>query len=213
MRLGWIVVVGLSACGPASPQIEAPKSVPSSAPPPAPASPPGALALVLDRSGSMTGAKMEAARNAAHAIVDRLRDDDELAVIAFDSSAKLFVPIARVADRPMIHAQIDSIQPAGGTEFTQALKLATDELSLAGPKSRHVLFMTDGMAPTEGVDACVAALNAIGATLSTIGLGESTDPVLLGRMASLGGGRTWTVVAPHELPEAFRADLGAFLHR
>lgn len=161
----------------------------------------------------MMGAKMEAARNAAHLVVDRLRDDDWLAIIAFDSKATLVVPLGHPTGRPLVHAQIDSIQPGGGTYYDDALKLATEELGHAATKTRHVLFMTDGLAPTEGVDALVAGLNHIGATLSTIGLGTDTDPVLLGRMASLGGGRTWTIADLSTLDGAFRDDLATYLHR
>lgn len=161
----------------------------------------------------MMGAKLEAAREAAHQSVDRLRDDDEIAIIAFDTQAKLVVPLGRPTNRPLIHAQIDSIQPGGGTYYDDALELATEELAHAGPKTRHVLFLTDGLAPTEGVDALVEGLNRIGATLSTIGLGADTDPVLLGRMASLGGGRTWSISDPTKLAGAFREDLATYLRR
>src|SRR5258706_1420218 len=73
------------------------------------------LAVVLDRSGSMTGAKIEKARQAAMGLVDRLAPDDIFSFVVFSDSARLVVPAQRVEDKDSLKEKIESIEADGST--------------------------------------------------------------------------------------------------
>ena len=77
--------------------------------------PPVNIAIVLDRSGSMKGEKIQHAKRAALAAVDRLRDDDIVSVVTYDTNVRVLVPATRASDRDSIRQAIESIQADGNT--------------------------------------------------------------------------------------------------
>ena len=83
-----------------------------------------AMALVIDRSGSMTGLPLEMAKAAAKATVDTLSSDDLIEVIAFDSAPTRYVKMQPARNRSRIENDIARIQPGGGTEIFPALDAA-----------------------------------------------------------------------------------------
>ena len=77
--------------------------------------PPVNIALVLDRSGSMKGEKIQQAKRAALVAVDRLRDDDIVSVVTYDTNVRVLVPATRASDRDSIRQAIEGIQADGNT--------------------------------------------------------------------------------------------------
>jgi Ca-activated chloride channel family protein len=73
------------------------------------------LAVVLDRSGSMTGAKIEKAKQAAMQLVDRLRPDDYFSFVIFSDEARLIVPVQHVSDKAALREKIEGIEAEGST--------------------------------------------------------------------------------------------------
>src|SRR5215831_4846122 len=73
------------------------------------------IAVVLDRSGSMAGAKIEKARQAAMELVDRLAPGDIFSLVVYDDNVQVLVPAQRVEDRRALKARIARIQPGGST--------------------------------------------------------------------------------------------------
>ena len=69
------------------------------------------LALVLDRSSSMSGDKLEKAKEAALMVVDRLQPDDVISVISYDSTVEVLVPAAKANERDHIRARIEALTP------------------------------------------------------------------------------------------------------
>jgi len=72
---------------------------------------------------------------------------------------------------------------------------------------KHVVFLSDGMAPTAGIKELVQAMVAESITISTVGLGSSVDVVLLRQISDIGGGRFYSVSDPDKLPAIFAADV------
>jgi Mg-chelatase subunit ChlD len=205
------VIAAFTACSqPTAPTV---KSVPeemvdAAPPPPKPfVAHDLAIALVIDRSGSMTGPKLDAAKTAAKGVSDALFPKDVLDVIAFDSTPQRVVSM-QPGDQPMANdAAIDGIAAGGGTDILPAMVDAFDDLSAASARRKHVVLVTDGQAPTAGLAEIVETAAAEGITLSTIALGFDADELTLRSMASTGGGRFYLVSSPYALSAVFTQEL------
>lgn len=176
---------------------------------------PLALALVIDRSGSMQGAPLDHARRSAEAAVMALRDGDFVAVVAFDGG--VLVPVAATlveGDRTAIVRAIRSVD-AGGTTALHAgwVEGVGQALTPAGVDGlRRVVLLSDGHANVgltapEAIARDVAATVGGGVTTSTIGLGSGIDEHLLGAIAEAGRGSFTFVETPAQLEGLFETEL------
>ncbi len=162
-----------------------------------------AMALVIDRSGSMTGLPLEMAKQAAKATADTLAADDLLEVIAFDSQPTRIVRLTPAKHRARIQSDIARIQAGGGTEIFPALDTAYQALSTVRAKKKHVILLTDGQAPINGIRDLVQAMAAENITVTSVGLGNGIDENLLRMVADVGQGRFYKVADPQSLPRIF----------
>ena len=162
-----------------------------------------AMALVIDRSGSMTGLPMEMAKAAAKATAGVLASDDLIEVIAFDSAPTRYVKMQPARNRSRIAGEIARIQPGGGTEIFSALDAAYQDMTVTQARKKHVILLTDGKAPTGGIRDLVSAMIAESITVTTVGLGSDLDEQLLKMIADVGGGRYHQVPDPNNLPRIF----------
>jgi len=162
-----------------------------------------AMALVIDRSGSMTGLPMEMAKAACKATLSTLQGDDLLEVVAFDSTPVRYVKMQPSRYRSRIQNDIQRIQPGGGTEIFSSLDMAYQDLSVVQARKKHVILLTDGQAPTQGIKDLVQAMLSEAITVTTVGLGEGSNQDLLRMIADTGGGRFHAVPDPNSLPKIF----------
>ncbi|WP_437671000.1 VWA domain-containing protein [Sorangium sp. So ce131] len=162
-----------------------------------------AMALVMDRSGSMTGLPLEMAKAAAKATAGVLSSDDLIEVIAFDSAPTRYVKMQPARNRSRIAGEIARIQPGGGTEIFAALDAAYQDMTVTQARKKHVILLTDGKAPTGGIRDLVSAMIAESITVTTVGLGNDLDEQLLKMIADVGGGRFHAVPDPNNLPRIF----------
>jgi Ca-activated chloride channel family protein len=162
-----------------------------------------AMDLVIDRSGSMSGLPLEMAKTAAKATADTLAGEDLLEVIAFDSQPTKIVKMTAAKHRARIQSDIARLAPGGGTEIFGALDAAYQSLSVTRARKKHVILLTDGQAPQNGIRELVQAMAAEGMTVSTVGLGTGIDDSLLRTISDLGGGRFYKVTDPQALPRVF----------
>jgi Mg-chelatase subunit ChlD len=162
-----------------------------------------AMALVIDRSGSMTGLPLEMAKQAAKATADTLAGDDLLEVIVFDSVPTRIVRMTPAKHRARIQNDISRIQAGGGTEIFPALDAAYQALTSVRAKKKHVILLTDGQAPQGGIRDLVQAMSAENITVSSVGLGGGIDETLLRMISDTGGGRFYKVADPQSLPRIF----------
>jgi Mg-chelatase subunit ChlD len=162
-----------------------------------------AMALVIDRSGSMSGLPLEMAKQAAKATADTLSGDDLLEVIAFDSQPTRIVHMTPAKHRARIQSDIARIVAGGGTEIFPALDAAYQALSSTRAKKKHVILLTDGQAPQNGIRDLVQAMAAENITVSSVGLGAGIDETLLRMISEVGGGRFYKVADPQSLPRIF----------
>jgi Mg-chelatase subunit ChlD len=162
-----------------------------------------AMALVIDRSGSMSGLPLEMAKQAAKATADTLAADDLLEVIAFDSQPTRIVHMTPAKHSARIQNDIARIQAGGGTEIFPALDAAYQALTTTRAKKKHVILLTDGQAPNGGIRDLVQTMAAEEITVSSVGLGAGVDENLLRMISDVGGGRFYKVADPQSLPRIF----------
>jgi len=162
-----------------------------------------AMVLAIDRSGSMTGLPIEMAKAACKATLSTLQGDDLLEVIAFDSTPVRYVKMQPSRYRARIQNDIQRIQPGGGTEIFSSLDMAYQDLSVVQARKKHVILLTDGQAPAQGIKDLVQAMLSESITVTTVGLGEGTNQDLLRLIADTGGGRFHAVPDPNSLPKIF----------
>ncbi|MBX3745391.1 MAG: VWA domain-containing protein [Verrucomicrobiae bacterium] len=174
--------------------------------------PSGALALVLDQSGSMRGDKLEMAKAAAIAAVNLLGPRDQVAVIAFDGETYTVVDLQPVGARrtPILDA-IERLQSGGGTDMYPALRQAFELLSPVHAGLKHCLVLTDGHSQPAEFEALAREMASERITLSTVGLGDEVDSVLLETLAELGGGRFYAVSSPADLPRIYLQETALVL--
>ena len=161
-----------------------------------------ALVLVLDRSGSMQGPKLEAAKESARVTTEVLSPNDYIAVVAFDSEAQVYVRPQRAANRMRISAEISRLQSGGGTNIFPGLKEAYEILQGINAKVKHVILMTDGEAPMDGIPELVQDMRSARITVSCVGV-QGADRNLLSTIADAGDGRLYMVEDIGALPKIF----------
>jgi uncharacterized membrane protein len=162
-----------------------------------------ALALVIDKSGSMNGQKIELAKDAARATAEMLGPDDYIEVIGFDSTPERVVRMQSARNRLTIMRDIGRIAARGGTNIFPALDAAYQDLAVTRARIKHVILLTDGQAPEQGIPELTQAMRAEGITVSTVGLGADVNRALLQSVANLGGGRAYFTNDAHNIPRIF----------
>ncbi|RUP06488.1 MAG: VWA domain-containing protein [Mycobacterium sp.] len=178
-------------------------------PPVQPSSAPRDVVVLLDRSGSMHGWKMIAARRAAGRIVDMLDSADRFCVLAFDDRIDIPTGLAgglvEATDRNRFAAAswLGSLESRGGTEMAGPLHKAVDIVAgTAEDRQASVVLVTDGQ--ITGEDHLLRTLApAIGRTaIYCVGIDRAVNAGFLDRLARLGHGRSELVESEERLDEA-----------
>ncbi|MEW6724645.1 MAG: VWA domain-containing protein [Bacillota bacterium] len=167
------------------------------------------LVLVIDKSGSMGGGsagltKMDLAKEAALRATEILGEQDQVGVIAFDSTYRWVVPLQSSDDLVGIQNLIASIRADGGTNIYPGLAAAYQALRTADTKLRHIILLTDGQSATGGdYEELTADMREAGITLSTVAVGQDADTALMSRLAELGEGRYYYTNQLAAIPRIF----------
>ena len=162
------------------------------------------LVFVLDTSGSMSGEKIEQAKQALQFILENLNPDDRFAVVGFsDVSTALQTELAPVSATSISQATswVSRMFAAGGTNIDDALRLAFS-LFEANERPRFLIFLTDGEPTVGEVDPVTIAEHALAANASdarmfVFGVGTDVNTILLDQLAQENRGTT-TYVLPGE---------------
>ena len=176
------------------------------------------LAIVLDRSSSMSGEKIQRAKEAAIMVVDRLRDDDIVAVISYDSVVEVLVPATRASEREHIRAKIRALDARGMTALFAGVSKGAQELRkfLSGDHVNRVILLSDGQAnvgpasPNE-LGHLGMTLAKEGISVTTLGLGLGYNEDLMSQLAMKSDGNHAFVAEAAELARVFDAELGDVL--
>jgi Ca-activated chloride channel homolog len=174
------------------------------------------LAVVIDRSGSMSGYKLQQAKQAARHLVTLLRDEDRLAIVHYGSDVKSLPSLpATPGNRERMLQFIDGIWDDGGTNISAGLTVGRTQLASAmggSAKVNRLILMSDGQ-PTEGVSDeeglknVVRDIRASGITVSSIGVGTDFNEDLMQAFAEYGAGAYGFLEDAAKLSTLFQRDL------
>lgn len=162
-----------------------------------------ALALVIDKSGSMEGVPIALARQAAKMAVELLTGRDQTAVIGFDSEAQVICEMTQASDVGSIQAAIDSLAAGGGTNMYPGMEVAGDMLRNAAAKVKHMILLTDGISQESDFVGLTQRLVDEGVTVSCVALGDGAAREVLSQIAEAGRGRYYETADPANVPQIF----------
>lgn len=193
------------------------------------------VALVLDRSGSMAGRKIEMARKAVEHAVRLVNERDRLALICYDTEIDtlLGATAATPEAKELALSRLRQIDARGSTDLCGGWLRGANELegsagssgtagaSGSGPAGSpgsvtRVLLLSDGLANQGETDRDVLVqrageLRSKGIATSTFGLGADFDETLMSKLAIEGGGHFYFIEQPAQIPDFFTSELGEAL--
>ncbi len=155
---------------------------------------PVALAVVLDRSGSMSGEKLAQAEEAVVSLLERMHDEDLLSFVTYDHEAQVVQALAPVATlRAVLPSRVRAIGAGGGTNIPLGLDLGIGTLGAAPPSHvRRIVLLSDGLdgsgEPLASVEARIAARADERTTTSALGIGIDYDERFMTGVAESGRG-------------------------
>ena len=166
------------------------------------------LCLVLDRSTSMQGMRLQQVKQATYQIMDQLEPEDALSIVVFSDRAQVIWPSQKNIDKAKAKSAVSTVQPGGGTELLQGLMAGLKEL--VGTRSRnsvnHLILLTDGQTYGDE-EGCIKNAKLAGhhqISLTTMGLGSDWNEKLLDQMAASSGGSSVYIDSPMKVVNIFR---------
>jgi Ca-activated chloride channel family protein len=154
--------------------------------------PPLNVALVLDRSTSMRGEKMDVLKKAAINVMRNMRAQDIFSVITFSDRAEVVIPASSPYDKRKLESRIQMLQPSGATEIFQGMQAAFNEIRRNAGRERidHIILLTDGHTYGDEQQCIQLAEQAAeqGVGISAMGIGKEWNDTFLDNLAKSTGG-------------------------
>jgi Ca-activated chloride channel family protein len=181
--------------------------------------PQASLQVVLDRSGSMSGAPLEGAKRALIALVRRLEPSDNFGLVTFDDSAQVVVPAGPLTDKEAVIRLIEAVHPGGSTDLSAGYLRGLREIRrVAGDNGGTVLVVSDGHvnAGIQSVDEFASVTSkAYGERIvtSTLGYGHGYDETLLSAIARSGSGNHVFADSPDAAGAAIASEVDGLLNK
>lgn len=161
----------------------------------------GALMLVMDVSGSMSGEKLEMCKAAAKEAVKMLRPSDMVGLLTFDTEVQEVIPIQPVGGGTHLFPRISRIGVGGGTDLFPAMRRGFGGLSGVDAAVKHMIVLTDGMTPDNDFRGLTGRMREAGITVTSVAIGDDADVNLMRTIATLGGGKLYHVLSPRAVPQ------------
>ncbi|MEM9952621.1 MAG: VWA domain-containing protein [Chloroflexota bacterium] len=176
------------------------------------------LSLVIDRSGSMAGDKIDYTRQAAQFLVQHLGANDLFSIVLYNDKVETLLPPEQVSNKDSISQLLDRIHVRGTTNLSggwlEGCMHVTNHLSSSS--MNRVILMTDGLANRGVTDTNMLVTMAKqkygeGVSTTAMGLGKDFNEDLMMEMANAGGGAFYFVESPEVTPEIFKEELTGLL--
>ncbi len=173
------------------------------------------IALVLDRSGSMAGAKLTQAKEAARMAVRMLHPDDIFSFVTYDSTVQVVVPATKVSQSDEILRAIAEIDARGNTALFGGVSKGVAEVQkfLSTERVNSVILLSDGIAnvgPSSSEELAELGRSLIkqGITVTTLGLGLNYNEDLMTALADKSDGIHRFIQEPQQLVTFFEEEFG-----
>lgn len=161
------------------------------------------VSLVIDRSTSMQGEKMDVVKATAIQLLRNMRPQDVLSVVTFSDRAEVIIPAAYNQERTRFESHIQMIQPSGATEIYQGLEAGVKEVmrSVDSKRVNHIVLLTDGH--TYGDEAqCLELASKLaerGIGISAMGIGREWNDIFLDALSTRTGSSSAYIAQPQDI--------------
>lgn len=167
--------------------------------------PPVNLTIVVDRSTSMRGQRLDQVRAAALSIISNLDPTDSASVVAFSDRAEVFVTPDQARDAAVARARLSLLQAGGGTEIAQGIEAGLGELkrNFSRDGVNQMILLTDGRTYGDE-DACRSLANhaaSMGVAINSVGIGSDWSDSLMDEISSKTGGNVVFLDSPHAMAD------------
>jgi Ca-activated chloride channel family protein len=178
------------------------------------------LSIVIDKSGSMSGAKLDHAKLAAKYVVDQLSAEDYVSIVEYDDKINVVSTSNRVADKQLLRKRIDAIEAGNTTNLGGGLLEGCKQVKSTYQPGfvNRVLMLSDGQA-NEGITSVeelqrIAKAQSLehGISISTFGLGLDYNENLMTNLAEYGSGNYYFIENPELISEIFQKELNGLLN-
>lgn len=176
------------------------------------------LVVVLDRSGSMQGAKLEHARQSLQQLVSGLTDRDRFALFSYSDAVQKHCDLLPANDlnRGLMRSALNAIFAGGATNLGEGLRAGIDLIAAAGSPGRpgRVILISDGLAnrgltDPAGLGGMAAAAAGKEFAVSTVGVGADFNEFLMTQIADRGAGSYYYLENPAAFAEVFHKEFRA----
>ncbi len=161
------------------------------------------ISLVIDKSTSMQGKRLQNVKTAVELLIEKLSPEDTLSIISFSDRAQLVTPAEQISNRNQINAQVRAIQASGGTEIYQGLQAGVKELRKSNLKkhSNQLILLTDGHTYGDAQECLDLAQSVAGdgIGISAFGIGSEWNDQFLDRLVSPSGGQSGFIEDPSNI--------------
>lgn len=161
------------------------------------------MVLVIDKSGSMSGDKIEMAKSAARGAAELLGRRDKIGVLAFDGETYVISEMQSARNKGKISDEISRIEAGGGTTMFPAMEMSFEMLMSTTAKLKHVILLTDGVSSPGDFEGMAQQMVSSKMTVSTVAVGEGSDNDLLENIARIGKGRHYFTTDASQVPQIF----------
>jgi Ca-activated chloride channel family protein len=176
------------------------------------------LALVIDKSGSMQGQKIEQAKAAALAAIDRLDSNDIISVVAYSSGVEVLVPATKLSDKRAVRKRINQLRAAGSTALFAGTSKGAAEVRkfLERERVNRIILLSDGLANVgPGTPSALGSLGRSlgkeGIAVSTLGLGLGYGEDLMTQLALQSDGNHAFIEHSRDIARILKYELGDVL--
>ncbi len=177
------------------------------------------LAIVIDRSGSMKGKRLQNAVAAAQGMIRRLRDGDVVSVIAYNTTTETLVPSTTIdaSSRERAIAAVSGLDARGDTCISCGIDAGMDMLKRRSGMVERMLLLSDGEATAgvrnvAGFRRIASTVRSLGAAISTIGVDVDYNERVMTALAQESNGAHYFVENPSGLPRVFDQELSSLVH-
>ena len=172
------------------------------------------LGLVLDRSGSMKGEKIENVRQAVCKIIDQLNETDILSVVIFNDEVELLIPSQPVADKEYLKNIVNQLVHRGGTTISKGMRVGLDEISSHLDESRinRMILLTDGQTYGDEDECCILAQEAAAQNIAVtaLGVGDEWNDEMVDAIAKYSQGKSDYIESPDDIIKYFSDEVATF---
>jgi Ca-activated chloride channel family protein len=166
------------------------------------------LCLVIDRSTSMRGARLQHVKDATNYIIDALEPQDAFSVVTFSDRAEVVIPAQSKIDKTFAKSRVSTIRSSGGTEILRGMLAGLGEIDRWRSPGlvNHMVLLTDGQT-YGGEEQCIQGAKAAGRrqiSISTMGIGQDWNDSLLDEIARQSGGTSTYIDHAARVVQVFR---------